>query len=152
MRWGAAIAAHTDSISSRRLAQAIGRSPEKDLPIYGYFCFRTGLPFYLECPVNLVTSTGSELTSNYIVANLTRRRGSGTALVSEKSPDGQADLISANVLRERATSGKAPFLVLVRNRDVQKLSQAVPEMQPMWNDWEYSVWKIPAAGEVGKTE
>jgi hypothetical protein len=36
-------------------------------------------------------------------------------------------------------------LMLVRNRDVQKLSQTVPQMKPLWNEWEYSVWKIPAA-------
>jgi 4-amino-4-deoxy-L-arabinose transferase-like glycosyltransferase len=148
VRWGVAIAAHADSISSRKLAQAILRSPERDLEFYGYYCFRTGMPFYLQRPVNLVTATGGEMTSNYIVANLARRRSADAPLVSEKKTGSQADLIDANGLRARALEGTTPFLALVRNRDVGRFSQAVPKMDPMWNDWEYSVWRIPP----GRTE
>jgi hypothetical protein len=39
------------------------------------------------------------------------------------------------------------MLVMVRNRNVRQLSQVVPQMEPLWSDWEYSVWKIPAAEE-----
>jgi len=144
VRWGAALTAHADARSSRRLARAIMRGPEKDLTIYGFYCFRTGLPFYLGRPVGLVTSAGSELTSNYIVATLARRRSSGAARVSEKKAGGEADLLDAEGLRARARGATAPFLVLVRNRDVQMLARTVPAMEPMWSEWEYSVWKIPA--------
>jgi hypothetical protein len=41
------------------------------------------------------------------------------------------------------------MLVMVRNRDVTKLSRTVPRLEPLWNDWEYSVWKIPAGEEQG---
>jgi 4-amino-4-deoxy-L-arabinose transferase-like glycosyltransferase len=139
VRWERALAAHTESISSRRMAQAIRRSPERELAIYAFHCFRTGLPFYLERPVGLVTSDGGEMTSNYIVRTLERRR----SMIIMKPP-GEPDLIDADGLR---VPRSAPILVLVRNRDVERFSKSVPDMEPMWNDWEYSIWKVPAANE-----
>jgi hypothetical protein len=137
VRWERAIAAHTESISSRRLAQAIRRSPERDLAIYAFHCFRTGLPFYLERPVGLVTSGGGEMTSNYIVRTLERRQS-----MMIVNPPGEPDLIDADGLR---ASRSAAILVLARNRDVERLSRTVPDMEAIWNDWEYSIWRVPAA-------
>jgi hypothetical protein len=139
VRWAPVIAAQAENSSSRRLAQAIQRSPEKDLPMYGFYCFRTGMPFYLRRRVNLVTSSGSELSSNYIVATLERRKS-----MMVMKPPGEADLITANELRDRAAKADAPFLVLVRNRDVPMLATTLPDIEPMVNDWEYSIWKVPA--------
>jgi 4-amino-4-deoxy-L-arabinose transferase-like glycosyltransferase len=138
VRWEGAIAAHTESVSSRRLAQAILRSPEKNLAIYAFYCFRTGLPFYLQRPVGLVTSDGGEMTSNYVVRTLKRRQS-----MTVMKPPGEPDLVDADGLRAPRS---APILVLVRNRDVEKLSHAVPDLEPMWNDWEYSIWKVPVGG------
>jgi hypothetical protein len=44
------------------------------------------------------------------------------------------------------------MLVMVRNRAARKILQPVPEMEPLWNDWEYSIWKIPAGIEKGKSD
>jgi len=138
VRWLPTIAAYADGSSSRRLGEAIGKLPEKDLPVYAYFCFRTGMPFYLRRNVNLVTTTGSELTSNYIVATLKRRES-----MMIMKPRGEADIISSKGLRARAMGGDGPFLVFVRNRDVGKLAALLPDVEPLVNDWEYSLWKVP---------
>jgi len=68
LRWAVPLAGYAEARSSRQLAREILASPERSLPIYGYYYFRTSLPFYLKGPVGLVTSGGSETTSNYIVA------------------------------------------------------------------------------------
>lgn len=143
VRWGAAISAYANASSSRRLAQTILKSPEKDLPIYGFYCFRTSLPFYLRRCVGLVTADGSELTSNYISANLARVRRETAAGAPETGAGFEPLLMDAGDFRIRMMHGKRPFLVLARNRDVVKLSQQIYEMEPLWNDWEYSIWKIP---------
>jgi uncharacterized protein YjeT (DUF2065 family) len=145
VRWLPAISGFAENSSSRRLAHAIERSPEKDLPIYGFYCFRTGMPFYLKRTVNLITSAGSELSSNYIVATLERRKS-----MMQMKPLGEPDLMDANGLREQALKGGTPFLVLVRNRDVTMLAATLPEIEPMVNDWEYSVWKIQGTGDRGQ--
>jgi 4-amino-4-deoxy-L-arabinose transferase-like glycosyltransferase len=57
--------AYADSVSSRPLAQRIeAENPGGDVVLLE--CFSTGLPFYLNRPVTLVTSDGHETTSNYI--------------------------------------------------------------------------------------
>ncbi len=148
VRWGATISAHAEYSSSRRLAAAIQHSPERDLTVAGYYCFRTGLPFYLRRPVSLVTTYGSELTSNYIAANLPRLRRSVSLPGAGKGSTASELLLDVADLRSRALYGTRPFLVLLRNRDAGKLSQNVPEMEPLWNDWQFSVWKIPAGQQM----
>ncbi|HKT10927.1 MAG TPA: glycosyltransferase family 39 protein, partial [Terriglobia bacterium] len=69
VRWFHPLQLFASAKSSRALAQTILDSPQKDLPIYGYYYFRTGLPFYLRRPVGLISSTADELTSNYIVTH-----------------------------------------------------------------------------------
>jgi 4-amino-4-deoxy-L-arabinose transferase-like glycosyltransferase len=142
VRWLPAITAHAEGASSRRLAAAIERSPEKDWPLYGFFCFRTGLPFYLRRNVNLITSTGSELTSNYSARTFERR----LSKLAMNLP-GEAEWIDDNNIRTRAGRGGAPFLVMVRNRDISKLAGILPDIEPMVNDWEYSVWKVEGIGD-----
>jgi len=144
LRWLAPLESFAATSSSRQLARTILGSPVKDLPLYGYYCFRPGLVFYLQRPVGLVTADGSELTSNYISARLValRRQSANSALPGAPPP---SELLwDANDLRERARYSPQPMLVMVRNRDAGKLSQTVPEMEPLWNDWEFSIWKIPA--------
>jgi len=143
VRWRATISAYANASSSRQLAQAILKSPEKDLPIYGFYCFRTSLPFYLRRRVGLVTTDGSEMTSNYISANLARFRRETAAGAPGTGTGFEPLLMDGGDFRVRMMHGKRPFLVLARNRDVVKLSQHVYEMEPLWNDWEYSIWKIP---------
>ena len=147
LRWLAPLESFAATSSSRQLARTILESPAKDLPLYGYYCFRPGLVFYLQRPVGLVTADASELTSNYISAHLVelRRQRANPALLGAPPP---SELLwDANDLRERARYSPRPMLVMVRNRDARKLSQTVPEMEPLWNDWEFSIWKIPAGKE-----
>lgn len=149
VRWTRTISAHAEHASSRRLGSAIRRSPESDLAVVGYYCLRTGLPFYLRRPVSVVTADGGELTSNYISASLARkRRSGGTPGIGTAVATGGL-LLDVADLRERAFTGTRPFLVLVRNRDAGRLSRDVPDMEPLWNDWEFSLWKIPAGKEQG---
>jgi 4-amino-4-deoxy-L-arabinose transferase-like glycosyltransferase len=57
--------AYADSVSSRPLAQRIEiENPGGDVALLE--CFSTGLPFYLDRPVFLVSRDGAETTSNYI--------------------------------------------------------------------------------------
>jgi 4-amino-4-deoxy-L-arabinose transferase-like glycosyltransferase len=151
IRWVAPLRAYYAGASSRQLAQTLLRSPEKDLPLYGYYCFRTSLVFYLRRPVGLVTRDGSELTSNYVSGHLPELRGRA-ASVSPGPGEPDPLLIDAADLRARALHTPRPMLVMVRNRDVTKLSRTVPRLEPLWNDWEFSVWKIPAGDEGGRGE
>jgi 4-amino-4-deoxy-L-arabinose transferase-like glycosyltransferase len=58
--------AYADSVSSRPLAARIEmENPGGDVAMLE--CFSTGLPFYLDRPVFLVSRDGAETTSNYIV-------------------------------------------------------------------------------------
>lgn len=147
LRWLSPLESFAATSSSRQLARTILESPAKDLPLYGYYCFRPGLVFYLQRPVGLVTADASELTSNYISAHLVELRRQSTNSALPGAPPPSELLWDANDLRERARYSPRPMLVMVRNRDARKLSQTVPEMEPLWNDWEFSIWKIPAGKE-----
>jgi 4-amino-4-deoxy-L-arabinose transferase-like glycosyltransferase len=151
IRWVAPLRAYCASASSRQLAQTLLRSPEKDLPLYGYYCFRTSLVFYLRRPVGLVTHEGSELTSNYVARHLPEMRRSATAALGGS---GRLDalFIDAADLRFRSLHSSQPMLVLARNNLVPELSRTVAHMEPLWNDWEFSIWKIPAAEKPGAGE
>lgn len=50
VRWIVPLKTYAETNSSRRLASTLLASPERDLPIYGFFYFRTSLPFYLGGP------------------------------------------------------------------------------------------------------
>ncbi len=148
LRWMAPIRSYAASISSRSLAEAILASPEKDLPLYGYYYFRTSLPFYLRRPVGVITSDGSETTSNYASAQVVgagRGRGrflasaveANAALAPPQSAPVLLDLADFNILFSRR-----PALVLARNSQVSELPVSLGEVEPLWAGWEYSVWKI----------
>ena len=145
VRWIEPLRIYAATSSSRGLARTILESEEKDLPLYGYYCFRPSLPFYLRRPVGLVTTDASELTSNYISARLPELRRQAPRPAPPSPGEPTPLLMDGTDLRARAQHPPQAVLVLVRNRDVQKLAQTVPQMEPLWNEWEYSVWKIPAA-------
>jgi len=145
VRWIEPLRIYAVTSSGRQLARTILESPERDLPLYGYYCFRTSLPFYLRRPVGLVTAGAGELTSNYVSARLPELRRQAPRAASLGPAEPNPLLMDGTDLRARARYSPQAVLMLVRNRDVGKLSQAVPQMEPLWNAWEYSVWKIPAA-------
>lgn len=157
VRWIVPLKIYADTSSSRQLARTILTSPEKDLPLYGFYCFRTSLVFYLRRPVSLVTADASEMTSNYIssrLQELRRQNLPGGPATSAGGAEPQPKpwqaipperlLVDVKDLRVRALYSPQPMLVMVRNRDAYKLAQTVGWIEPLWNDWEYSIWKIPA--------
>jgi 4-amino-4-deoxy-L-arabinose transferase-like glycosyltransferase len=153
-RWTAPLKTYAETNSSRSLAGAILSSPEKELPIYGYYYFRTSLPFYLRRPVGLVTTGGDELTSNYLawrVRKIRQRSSSETgANVIPRTfqdldplPVDQRRLLDILELIGLTRSSPQPRLVLVRNTHVSGLTHDVDRVEPLWTGWDFSVWKIP---------
>ncbi|HEX5412774.1 MAG TPA: glycosyltransferase family 39 protein [Terriglobia bacterium] len=150
VRWFHPLQLFASANSSRALASAILDSPQGNFPIYGYYYFRTGLPFYLRRPVGLISSTADELTSNYIVTQwprITREAENGELhrmLVPQESGGRPLVMDLDEWLAKRPST---PELVLVRNSQVKQLANAVRAMDPMWTGWQYSVWEIPAGSD-----
>ena len=158
VRWWGPIDAYAETHSSRRLAETLLASPEKDLPLCGYYYFRTSLPFYLRRPVALLTEGGSELTSNYIDSRLAAwpraTAPGGSEASAGPTSRGRRDLpglrqidpgvalfLNWRELRDATRSSPQPWVLLVRNDHVGELEKVVGAMDPLWNEWEYSVWK-----------
>jgi hypothetical protein len=162
VRWVAPLRTYAATNSSRLLADTLLASPERDLPIYGYYYFRTSLPFYLRRPVGLVTTGGSELTSNYLVSRIRETRQSSLPGVDSKPfprtfkeldpvPLDQRRLLDILELIDLARSSPQPRLILVRNTHVGMLAHDVGHIEPLWAGWDYSVWKIPGANQKSET-
>lgn len=148
LQWGSTLDLYAKTFSSRSIARTITASQEHGLPVYGYYYFRTSLPFYLASPVGLVTTGGEEMTSNYvgsrwpdIQAEMQRAGFRDRVEVA-----GQSKLPGPLVFEKdwRPRSGATPILVLVRNSLVPTLFKKVGTVDPLWTEWEFSVWKIPA--------
>ncbi|MGH9396380.1 MAG: ArnT family glycosyltransferase [Terriglobia bacterium] len=152
LRWMAPLRRYFADDSSRQLAQMILDSPERGLPIYGFYYFRTGLPFYLRRPVGLVSTDGGQITSNYVVsryAGLLRKNPQMIVSAQAAGEPGNVDamkssfplLMDAKDLVHRAHSPGPPFLLMLRNDEVNLALQNAGSMQPLWQAWRYSVWK-----------
>ncbi len=133
--------------SSRALARTILENPQRNLPIYGFYYFRTSLPFYLRRPVGLVSSTADELTSNYVVTQWPRiqkeiQTGQLPRRLAPAATEGMPLVMTEREWLARRDS--TPMLVLVRNREVAQLAKTIPRLDPMWTGWQYSVWEVPA--------
>lgn len=147
LRWRVPIETYAATSSGRELARTILASPEKDLAVYGYYYFRTGLPFYLRRPVGLVTADADELTSNYTAMRFSqaRRAAAPNAQRAAGFREWNGLLVDPAGLLARARSPSGPVLVLVRNNLVGKLTQAVEPaatLEPLWTEWQDSVWKV----------
>lgn len=148
-RWMAAIRSYAVTTSSRQLADTIRASPQRDFPLYGYYYFRTSLPFYLQRPVGLVTTDASELTSNYISSHLFGLRHRDRVVTSSfpgghRAPSEPRALLLFDPKDLAVLSQHGPILVIVRNSHVSSLGHAVGRIEQLWSVWDYSVWKIPA--------
>jgi hypothetical protein len=156
VRWFRPLEHFASAKSSRALAQTLLKSPQRNLPIYGYYYFRTGLPFYLRRPVGLISSTADELTSNYVVTQWPKisqefKSGNLPLSLSLAAADGTPLVMDEDewIAKRRST----PVLVLVRNSQVAQLANAVRTMYPRWTGWQYSVWQVPAVpGPASPTE
>ena len=146
IRWARPVRTYAEYTSSRELARTILASPQKDLTVYGYYYFRTSLPFYLQRPVGLVTAGGGELTSNYIASHLETVR---------REPAGRDLLLDYQTFEAKAKTSSEPFLVLVRISHVGQLGKATRrggDLIPLWTEWQDSVWEVPAAGPARPPE
>ena len=139
LRWLVPLKLYAETDSSRRLAATILTSPEKQSPLFGYYCFRTSLPFYLRRPVGLVSAHWGEMTSNYQVGQQAEARRAGAA-----NP-GEGLLLAPAEFRALANSTGQPLLVMVLNSQVGKLSENVGRIEPLWNEWDFSIWEVPPA-------
>ncbi|TAM81879.1 MAG: glycosyltransferase family 39 protein [Acidobacteria bacterium] len=147
VRWFRPLELFASAKSSRALAQTILASPQRNYPIYGYYYFRTGLPFYLRRPIGLISSTADELTSNYIVTKwpgISREAENGQLPQNLFPPEMDGMPLVMDKDEWLAKRPSTPVLVLVRNIQVAQMASAVREMNPMWTGWQYSVWEIPA--------
>ena len=153
-RWIAPLKSYAQANSSRQLANTILSSPERDLPIYGYYYFRTSLPFYLRRPVALITTNGNELTSNYLASRVRRIRPGSSQEAGPKAyprtfkdldpaPAAQRQLLDILEFIDLVHSSPSPRLVVVRNTHVSMLAHEVDRLEPLWTGWGYSVWKTP---------
>ncbi len=147
VRWFHPLEIYASADSSRNLARSILTSPGKDVPVYGYYYFRTSLPFYLRRPVGLISANADELTSNYIVSRWRKVNGQGQggsppSNVFTAGTGGTPLVMSEKQwLSERWST---PVFVLIRDNRVPQLAAAVRRMDPLWTGWKYSVWEIPA--------
>jgi 4-amino-4-deoxy-L-arabinose transferase-like glycosyltransferase len=139
LRCYAPLKLYAETHSSRRLAQTIQASPERNSPIFGYYYFRNSLPFYLQRPVGLLSIEWGEMTSNYQVAHqAAARRGVG-------GQPGKGVLVTLPEFRALAKSNVQPILVLTPNALVEDLWGNVGRVDPLWNESDFSVWEIPPA-------
>lgn len=159
VRWMPVLKTYAEISSSRRIAERILASPDKDLPVYSFYYFRTGLPFYLHRPVGLVTSDGDEMTSNYVISEFSKMRNAGPQPNSYGARSGYPQpgdheyfpmnevLIDGNDFRTLIQNPAWKGLVVARNNQVGSMMNLAPgEKSPigLWSFWQDSVWKIPA--------
>jgi hypothetical protein len=160
VRWLAPLRVYAEVSSSQRIAERILASPDKGLPVYGFYYFRTGLPFYLRCPVSLVTADGDEMTSNYVISEFAKRRSAGrrapsgagggelSQLRQQESPPINEVLIDDLEFRARIQNPPYGALVLVRNNEAGLLANLNSSQKSpigLWSFWQDSVWKIPGS-------
>jgi len=165
VRWLPAISAYANASSSKGLARSILASPERDLPVVGFYYFRTGLPYYLRRPVGLVTADGGQMTSNYQASHFSETYAARHAQeratqsppdITTQSPsslqaNGAPGLPFGSVLIDPADFAprllRSPqgTLVLVRNPQVQLLMESVPpdySVTGQWTEWQDSIWEV----------
>lgn len=143
VRWILPIKNYFNAFSSHHLVEAILESPQRNLPVYGYYYFRTSLPFYLKRPVGLVTSDGDEITSNYVVSRFNEVRKRQLRFPGQPgTPDAEEPvLIDANQLASLSRSAPGAFLLMVQNNEVNEALQVAGPMRPLWESWKYSIWE-----------
>lgn len=153
IRWIAPLRRYYAVDSSRQLAHLILESSDRGLPIYGFYYFRTSLPFYLRRPVGLVSTDGDEITSNYVIAHYSgwlREKPPVAPAVAAADSAGDLGstqlplLMSGAQFTRFAHSPGPPFLLMVRNNEVNLALENAGRLDPRWEARKYSVWRRPA--------
>jgi len=147
VRWWDPVRIYAVTSSTERLAAVIERGTERGLPIYGYYYFRTGLPFYLRRPVGLLSTGGSEFTSNYIAAHWPAIRASAAASPSMGTRPNAVLFPTQEEFSSLGHASSHPFLVIVQNEEVPDVAKQEAVFQPLWEAWKYSVWEASGSPE-----
>jgi hypothetical protein len=74
-------------------------------------------------------------------------QGSGPAVAArpQGGPPGGGVLVTLREFCALAESSSQPVLVLTPNTLVDDLAHNVGRIDPLWNEWDFSVWEIPAS-------
>jgi 4-amino-4-deoxy-L-arabinose transferase-like glycosyltransferase len=127
-----ALRSYAEASSSRRLARSIQEylareSLPDSIPIAALEYFSTGLPFYLQRPVVLITRDGHEMTSNYVVYALRRAETWPEGVVSYERRESWLDGRTTPVFLLTGRRGRAELQKLAgaRGSDVREI---VPEV------------------------
>jgi 4-amino-4-deoxy-L-arabinose transferase-like glycosyltransferase len=140
LRWLRPIQEYVAENSSRDLARAILASPQRNMTVIGYYYFRTGLPFYMQRSVGLVTTDGDEISSNYVIAQLPAMRL--YPLLQNGSSNSIHLLLGSSEFSTLLQSSTPPFLLMLRNTHVNQVQRIAPDLEPMWTGWQFSVWQV----------
>ncbi len=121
---GKALDAFAESESSRGLAQSIRGQVLGKPEVICYRCFPPGLPFYLKRTIGVITDSGRETTSNYIVFTLA------------KDSQWPTQMVHLQDSRERLSTTRAPVLLLARAASAvpNQLIRSAPwyKLAPEW--------------------
>jgi hypothetical protein len=79
------------------------------------------------------------MTSNYQVVQQAEARRAGAA------HPGEGLLLAPAEFRALANSTAQPLLVMVPNTQVGKLSEDVGRIEPLWTEWDFSIWEVSPA-------
>lgn len=149
IRWISPIERYYAADSSRELARKILASPDRDLRIYGFYYFRTSLPFYLKHPVGLISTDGDEITSNYVIEHFRAWVNNEARQATRDATGSPAKsrlplLLDGAEFVKLAQSPGPPFLLMVRNNEVNLALENAGRLEPRWEAWKYSVWRKAA--------
>lgn len=142
MRWWQPIRQYALVSSSKSLADTIDHEFGAAVPVYGYYYFHTGLPFYLRRPVGLVTGDASQFTSNYIARRLAADGTIQAAKMNGANGEALPLVLSGRDFTVLGSKPPAPFLVMVRNDQSSDIQNLPSVAQPLWTAWQYSVWEV----------
>ena len=107
--------------AEQRSARTIARHVRDGVPLIAFRTFRTGLPFYLRQPVVLATTTGRELTSNYVIAQLDRFLDHGT-------------LVRPRHLWEQMDRGVPLYILTTQHKASLVAGRSSSGLEAVWSD------------------
>jgi len=109
------------SYAEQRSARIVARNVRDGIPLIAFRTFRTGLPFYLRQPVVVATTSGRELTSNYVIAQLDRFLDHGP-------------LVRPRYLWEQLDRG-VPLYILTTHHNASKVTaRTSSRLEVVWSD------------------
>jgi 4-amino-4-deoxy-L-arabinose transferase-like glycosyltransferase len=120
-----------EQISSRSLARAIVSAGGPDARVAALRCFPTGIDWYLERVIPVVTDDGHEITSTYVARNFDALRVQG------------AGLWTTSELAERSHDGGVDFLITKAGATPTEPAESLGVFH------KYRLWRIPRASGAG---